>query len=283
MKVSVLVENATPSSRFAARHGLSLFLEVDAAFCQKPVRVLFDMGPDDAFLANARALGMDVRSADAAVVSHGHYDHGGGLGAYLTHTADLPTPVYVRAGAFEGHASGSGARRHSNGLDRRLARNPRVVEVDSGQRCALAPGLTLFSCACRPHAEPAGNARLFERRGGAWEPDRFTHEQGLLVRERGRVLLVSSCSHAGILNIMDEAERIAGAPLDVVMGGFHLTSPSAGTGEDAAAVRALACELVARRARYYTFHCTGLPAFSVLRDVLGDRVSYLTCGVHAEV
>lgn len=58
MRVTVLMENSTPSSRLAARHGLSLWLELDDGR-----RVLFDMGPNDGFLANARSLGVDVTEA----------------------------------------------------------------------------------------------------------------------------------------------------------------------------------------------------------------------------
>ena len=62
MKITVLMENTTPSDRFAARHGLSLFLETEDG-----ARILFDVGPDESFLENALAAGVDVRTAHAAV------------------------------------------------------------------------------------------------------------------------------------------------------------------------------------------------------------------------
>lgn len=293
MKVTVLLENATPTSRLAARHGLALWVEAAGR------RILFDMGPDAAFLANAEELGIDVATADAAVLSHGHADHGGGLGAYLA-AADArgaQAPVFVRVHAFDVHLSGSGERRHAISLDPALADDARLVTV-AGDALDIAPGLTLFATTVRPHPEPASNARLFAAPGampgGALsEPaaapgaevvaDDFSHEQSLLVREGGRAVLISACSHAGILNIMDEAERLAAAPLDAVIAGFHLMAPSALSTADDAAVRALACELAARPARYFTFHCTGLSAYSVLRDELGPRVSYLACGSTVEL
>ena len=114
-------------------------------------------------------------------------------------------------------------------------------------------------------------------------PDSFSHEQCLLVEEGGRRTLVSGCSHGGILNLMDAAETLAGAPLDAVVAGFHLMDPSGGTVEDAALTRDLARELASRPARYHTFHCTGTDAFALLRDELGDRVRYLHVGSRVEV
>ena len=103
------------------------------------------------------------------------------------------------------------------------------------------------------------------------------------MEEGGRRILVSGCSHGGILNLMDATEELAGAPLDAVVAGFHLMDPSGGTVEDASLTRALAHELAARPARYLTFHCTGTDAFSLLRDILGERVGYLPVGSRAEV
>lgn len=273
MRVTVLMENSTPSSRLAARHGLSLWLELDDGR-----RVLFDMGPNDGFLANARSLGVDVTEADLAVVSHGHYDHGGGLGAFLAACGDAgrDVPVYVREHAFEEHVSGTPERHHAIGLDPALATDPRVRPT--GERCDLGGGLALFSTARRAHPTARSNGRLMERRDGALVPDRFLHEQSLLVREGDRLALVSGCSHGGVLNLMDAAEELAGAPLTSVVAGFHLMDPSGGTVEDEGLTRSLARELAARPARYLTCHCTGTDAFALLRDKLGGRVSYLHVG-----
>ena len=273
MRVTVLMENSTPSSRLAARHGLSLWLELDDGR-----RVLFDMGPNDGFLANARSLGVDVTEADLAVVSHGHYDHGGGLGAFLAACGDAgrDVPVYVREHAFEEHVSGTPERHHAIGLDPALATDPRVRPT--GERCDLGGGLALFSTARRAHPTARSNGRLMERRDGALVPDRFLHEQSLIVREGDRLTLVSGCSHGGVLNLMDVAEELAGAPLTSVVAGFHLMDPSGGTVEDEGLTRSLARELAARPARYFTCHCTGTDAFALLRDELGGRVSYLHVG-----
>ena len=277
MKVTVLMENSTPSARFAARHGLSLFLETDSA------RILFDVGPDEAFLENAHAAGVDVSTAQTVVISHGHSDHGGGLNAYLDATARTApsAPIYARDGAFVPHAAGTPERHNDIGLDPALAENPRVVLTQD--QLALGEDLLLFSAVDIKHPIVKSNGVLLEETEAGFMPDPFRHEQSLLITEGQRHLLVSGCSHCGILNIMDKAERIAGAPLDVVVGGFHLMDPGSGKVEASEFTRELAKELAARKARYYTFHCTGIDAFALLRDELGERISYLYAGAQVEV
>ena len=92
MKITVLVEDQNPQDpRLRHEHGLSLFCETDGhAF-------LFDLGRTDAFLRNAETLGIDIARAEFAVVSHAHYDHGGGLPYFLT--ANRHAPVYLSAHA----------------------------------------------------------------------------------------------------------------------------------------------------------------------------------------
>ena len=279
MRVTVLMENSTPSSRLVARHGLSLWLELADGR-----HVLFDMGPDESFLANAETLGVDVTTADVAVLSHGHYDHGGGLAAFLAacDAAGREVPVYVREGAFGWHGSGTPERHHAIGLEAALAADPRVCVVGARDAPEVAPGLTLLVTARRAHPIAKSNERLLGRGAdGTFVPDDFAHEQSLIVREGGRRVLVSGCSHGGILNIMDEAEKISGAPLDAVVAGFHLMNPSGGTVEDPRLTRELAAGLSARPTRYFTFHCTGTDAFALLRDELGERVRYLHVGSRA--
>ena len=277
MKVTVLMENTTPSGMLEARHGLSLFLE------SGDTRILFDVGPDEAFLTNSLALGVDVRTADAVVISHGHSDHGGGLHAYLGAPADAadPAPIYVNEHAFEEHAAGTPEKHHDIGLDPDLADNPRFVKVHGGLQ--LNERMRLFAGVAIEHPIVESNRVLLERTDEGFAPDSFRHEQSLLVEEGKRRILVSGCSHCGILNIMDAAERIAGTPIDVVVGGFHLMDPGSGKVESAEFTRELARELKKRPSRYFTFHCTGLDAYGILRDELGDRIGYLYAGCQVEL
>lgn len=135
MKITCLVDDCAREG-VGAEHGLSLWVEA----CGK--KLLFDSGASGLFLENAARLGIDVADADFAVLSHAHYDHGGGLAAFLE--ANSRAKVYVRAGAFAPrYARRRNGRTEYIGIDAALAGNGRVVET--GETCALAPGLTLFS------------------------------------------------------------------------------------------------------------------------------------------
>ena len=72
MKVTTLMENTACAEQYAAEHGLSLFIET------KKINILFDSGSSEAFGDNAEKLGVDLGTADIAILSHGHYDHRAG-------------------------------------------------------------------------------------------------------------------------------------------------------------------------------------------------------------
>ena len=77
MRIISLVENTSVNDAIKAEHGLSLYIE------SKNYKILFDMGQTDLFLKNAKRLGVDLSQVDIAILSHGHYDHGGGLEEFL--------------------------------------------------------------------------------------------------------------------------------------------------------------------------------------------------------
>ena len=277
MKVTVLMENSTPNNRLCAKHGLSLFLETTSH------KVLFDMGPDSSFLANAKALDIDVALADVAMLSHGHFDHGGGLGAYLDLTAEVehPAPVYVHPRAFLKHFANGPTGFRDIGVDPSLAANPRIVPT--GDSLRIDDELRLFADVTPKLFFPKSNAVLMEEIPEGILPDEFAHEQSLLVTENGKTTLVSGCSHCGIVNVINKAEQLTGGPLHAVIAGFHLMDPASGRLEDPSVTTEVARFLASRPTRYYTFHCTGLDAYGVLRDVLGDRINYLYAGSRVEV
>ena len=273
MKLVTLMEDTTCAPAFACEHGLSFYIETDGR------KLLFDMGQTDLFLKNAAALGADLSAVDTAFVSHGHYDHGGGLAAFLK--INDHAPVYLHEKAFEPHFSHKPEGIKNIGLDTALAENPRLRRVSGVTE--VGGGMTLFSDIMCADCVPQGNRTLYERENGEYVPDRFTHEQSLLVREGDKAVLFTGCAHRGVVNICARAKELLGRDPDVVVGGMHLFSPSTGKSEPDENIRAVAERLAQTDSRYYTCHCTGPHAFDVLRETLGERISFLAAGSIIEV
>ena len=269
MKVTVLAENTALSDAYGAEHGLSLFIESGTT------KLLFDMGRGELFLQNAEKLGVSIAGVDVAVLSHGHYDHGGGLKAFLA--ANEKAPVYVNEYAFEAHFSQKNdGNPHDIGLDPAILTSGRIHLA--GRREEIRAGMTLFSGVTERTLFSRCNDTLLMERAGALEPDDFRHEQNLLVWEGETLVLFAGCAHCGIVNIVREAERVAGRKLTAVFGGFHLQNPSTGESEPHEHVRAVGEALHASGARYYTGHCTGDEPFAQLKQIMGENLAAITTG-----
>lgn len=266
MRVTVLVENTSSSDELGHQHGLSLFIETAHK------RLLFDMGSDDLFIKNAQKLGIDLGSVDAAILSHGHWDHGGGIASFFA--LNDHAPLYVRGGAFGPYYSlRADGIYHWAGLDHTLASHDRIIVVEDDR--SIGEGLLLFGSVANHHGLPIGNNTLFERVEGLWQVDRFDHEQYLLIEEDGKRVLITGCSHRGIVNIVEAVSERYGISADVVIGGFHLMDY---TEDDAQALDEIAAYLAASAATYYTGHCTGSESYAYLKRTVGPALSYASGG-----
>ncbi|MDR1730926.1 MAG: MBL fold metallo-hydrolase [Synergistaceae bacterium] len=279
MIVTVLVENTSISEDLEWEHGLSLYIET----CGRAL--LFDMGGSGLFAKNAEKLGLDVSKAELAIVSHGHSDHGGGLGAFLE--INPSAPVYVSRGAF-GHycvLRTSGVMEYA-GLNQDFAGESRLVFAD--RHLKIGKGLELFSDVHGTKWNPRVNDCLYEKtkdssksddfEADAFSPDCFSHEQNLILEENGKTYLFTGCAHAGIVNILERFREIRGAFPDEVIGGFHLSNPLTGEGEDPDTLDAIGRYLLETGARFHTGHCTGAEPYERLKTLLGDRLFPLSTG-----
>lgn len=204
IQITALLENTSADPRLGAEHGLSLYIETGAH------HILFDMGQTALYAANARALGVDLAGVDLAVLSHGHYDHGGGLAHFLA--ANPGAPVYLSRYAFEPHYHGS---TKNIGLEPALAQNLRLRFT--GETTPLGDGLTLYACNARPRRHDLGSFGLTTVRDGAFVAEDFRHEQYLLIEQAGKRVLISGCFHKGILDLVEWFRP------DVLVGGFHFS------------------------------------------------------------
>ncbi len=258
MIVKSLMENTASSPAFQAEHGLSLYIETG------DYKILFDSGQSSAFAANAARMNVDLSKVDLFVLSHGHYDHSGGLQAFLSQNHSAP--VYLSQYAFDEYTDG--AKRYI-GLDKALQGNAQLVFVKDNLK--IGDGLELFSGNGFPYKQPINPYGLCVRRDGVLLPDDFRHEQYLLITEGSKRVLISGCSHRGIVNIVSWF-----AP-DVLIGGFHFMKLDP-QGSGKATLDAAVKELTGYDTLYYTCHCTGVAQYEYLKAQMHDQLQYLACG-----
>ena len=257
MKIITLIENSAISDSFSSEHGLSLYIET------KECKILFDAGQTDAFAINAEKLGIDLTAVDFAVLSHGHYDHSGGLQRFLQ--INQKAPIYLSKYASNPYYHGS---ERYIGIDPNLLNCERLILT--GETHIINENMALYSCNENTAPFPIDSAGLTVLQNGQYVDDLFLHEQYLLIEEKSKKVLISGCSHKGILNIAEWFKP------DILIGGFHFMNidPSA----EAHKLNKAANQLLTYPTTYYTGHCTGTEQFSYMKSIMGNKLHSISSG-----
>lgn len=295
MKVQVLIDNIegfVTGTQFAARPdtassdavgqsrtrklfgewGLSVYVEFEGK------RYLLDTGASHLFAKNAGVMGVDLTKVDIGILSHAHYDHANGLAKFFA--INKTAPFFLRKGVAENcyHAHKLFGRLtyheyigiHKGWL-KRFADRIRYAEGDM----QIAPNVYLVPHKTAGLESIGERAHLSVKENGTYRYDSFDHEQSLVFDTPQGLFIMNSCSHAGADNIVKEIEAtFPGKKIYAMLGGFHLFRYKDEV------VRAFAERLRELDVqRIYTGHCTGNRAYEILREVLGDRVQQMRCGM----
>lgn len=262
VRITILVDNQVTEG-LAAEHGFSLWIEIGDK------RILFDTGQGGVLSANARALGIDLGKTDILALSHGHYDHTGGVAQVLAHGRDIN--VYCHPGVV--------LPRYSirNEIAKPIQMPPESMAaldvlpskqlhwvlkpVMLGEKIGLTghvPRETTF--------EDAGGPFFLDRTRQCADP--IVDDQALWIGMDDGVIVCVGCSHAGLVNTLNYIRHLnPGLRIRAVIGGFHLVNADRERLEQTmAALRPFELEMMV------PCHCTGQPAVALLREGLGQRV-----------
>ncbi len=251
---------------FGAAHGLSLLIRPAGG---EPL--VFDTGPDAELLrANMELAGMDGCPAGTVVLSHGHYDHTGGLGAFA---GCSPAPTVYAGRGFDAtryHVSGHGTR--SIGLPPCVDLEPFEVRTVRGA-FDLPGGVRLVSpVAAKTFFERGERGLTLDAKGR--KPDTFEDETIVVMEIGGGVAVFTGCAHRGVVNSALAGSRaFGGAPVKAVIGGFHLRD----AGMERIEATADALEEMGVE-RIIAGHCTGAAAMKYLAERFGERFLPLAAG-----
>ncbi len=264
MKITALVENET-KCELKAKHGLSIYIETQNH------KILFDVGPDNTLFQNAKTRGIDLTAVDTVIISHGHMDHGGALNRFLQ--INSTAKIYIQKRAFEPHYSKLLFLKVSIGLNDKLENHPQVILIDGDYQ--IDNELSLFTVNHTHKCYSNVNDVLYTKNA----QDNFLHEQNLIIQEN-QTSLVMGCGHAGIVNIMEKAERYHPK---LCVGGYHLFNPLTKKTVSVELLNNIAKELKKYpQTQFYTCHCTGADAFHFLSQQM-PNLFYLSCGEAVEV
>ena len=262
LRITVLVENTAGAMGLLAEHGLSLWIEVDG------LNLLFDTGQGMVLNHNAEVLGIDLATTDSVILSHGHYDHTGGMceasGRFRNAT------LYVHPEAFKPkfvqHDDGTSQLASAEIADMADARRRFAKVVTTGGPTQLTDGVWITGEIPR-HCD-------FEDTGGAFYLDEactvedpLVDDQALCIESNEGLVVILGCAHSGLVNTLDDVADTAGCSrIHAVLGGMHLLHASdERIAKSLDALRRYDVRLIGPA------HCTGLRGVTAVMTARPDR------------
>jgi len=276
IRLTILCENSVAQPfGLLGEHGFACYLETPQG------NYLFDTGQGQTLVPNARCLGKDLAGIEALLISHGHYDHTGGLPELLETCNGLdvyghPDMFSVRYWEINGQKRYLGIpfkRDYLESLGARFRLNCDLVEV--------GPGVYLSGEIPRHSTFEKGDVQQFAvtSAGEVLRPDPVTDDLSMVVRSSKGLILVVGCAHAGLVNIIDYvSEQFPGEGIHAVVGGTHL-----GFAGDEQFEETLKVFDRCQVEKVGVSHCTGLGRAAQLADRLGERFFFANVGTCFEV
>ncbi len=249
VKFSILCDDRLAAPLFS-EHGFSVIVEKD----QDPP-IVFDTGSSDVFIKNAEILGKDLTKVEKIIISHGHYDHAGGL-RYLSKFGKK-FKVYVRQEIFTPKYSDE----RFIGLDWKDLRGSFEFATITQKVTEITRGVYAFGPAEMKNDFEQPDTYFYILKDGQKIKDFFDDELSLVIDEDDGIVLITGCAHRGIVNIVEDATKTFGKKIKVLIGGFHLyKSPLSKIEKTLNALKAFGIK------RIMPYHCTGDQAIQIINS-----------------
>lgn len=193
-------------------------------------KILFDTGQTGAFVKNAKDLGINPEEIDMVILSHGHYDHTGGIPELLKQL-NRKTPVYLGKEFFlpkykrmeDGSYKFNGNPFDEEVLTEETEKNHKVeLHYIEENVTKLGDRYFLFKNFERLNDFENVNPKFFVKTGQTYEQDLFPDEIAMGVLTDDGLVLIVGCSHVGIVNILEHVKKNVNLPVTAVLGGTHL-------------------------------------------------------------
>lgn len=281
MRIRMLIENEKLDTcpNLESEHGLSMHINFNGE------NILFDTGTTGKFIDNAEKLGINIEEIDTVVISHGHMDHAGGLLKFLEKNKKARIFVHSRAG--EKHY----VKLFFKSIEVTM---PHEIFDKGGSRISLVDDTTeiskdMFIITDVVKKEPwvKFNKKMLMKKDGKLSEDDFKHEHILAFKSKGKLIIVTGCSHNGVVNMIETTlSKLPGMPIQAVIGGFHLVGmPGLNLfGESKDTIEKLGRQLSSYNIeKIYTCHCTGKKPYQILKNELKDKIEYLCTGMDVEL
>lgn len=270
MLAKILIDNISDKD-YLCEWGLSVFINHEGK------SILLDTGASSKFRENSRKMGIDLQQTDYGVLSHAHYDHADGLPCFFRFNSKAD--FYLSANCKENCYGKRWIFGKYIGIKKGVMKEfaSRIKYVS--EKTELYKNAYILPHGNGDFTEIAKKAGLFVKENKKTVPDSFNHEQSLVLRTEKGLVILNSCSHAGVENIIDEVrEAFPEEKIVAYIGGLHLyRSDEKAVLSLADTIKKLGIEKI------YTGHCTGDKAFALLKRELGDSLVQLKSGLAIEI
>jgi 7,8-dihydropterin-6-yl-methyl-4-(beta-D-ribofuranosyl)aminobenzene 5'-phosphate synthase len=265
VRITIICENSVSIKGGIGEHGFAVYLETERG------NFLFDTGRGEALIPNLLRFDKDPLSIQKIILSHGHFDHTGGLPAILEILGK--TEVYAHPDIFSVRYNISKKEGQENkrfvGLKFQQAylQSLGAQFLFSGDFREISREMFVTGEVPRRTSFEKAHPNLFAEKGGQFIPDPFLDDQSVVVDTAKGLIIVLGCAHAGIINTVDYVIQKTGKDrIYAILGGTHLDfAPPLQLEETIAALKKYKVEQIG------VSHCTGLKAAARLYTEFGER------------